>query len=65
VLLISPRRAHDARLIAALKPLIGAIDVSMMRQANYSVDRQTDKATPVAAAARLNAKIATGTAGAR
>ncbi|HEY1879921.1 MAG TPA: ABC transporter permease/substrate-binding protein [Caulobacteraceae bacterium] len=65
VLLISPRRAHDARLIAALKPLIGAIDVSMMRQANYSVDRQTDKATPAAAAARLNAKIATGTAGAR
>ncbi|HEY1414449.1 MAG TPA: ABC transporter permease/substrate-binding protein [Caulobacteraceae bacterium] len=65
VLLISPRRAHDAPLLAALKPLIGAIDVSMMRQANYSVDRQTDKATPVAAAARLNAKIATGTARAR
>jgi osmoprotectant transport system permease protein len=34
ILLVSPRRAHDARLIAALKPLVGAIDVKVMREAN-------------------------------
>lgn len=65
VILISPRRAHDARLLAALRPLIGAIDVATMRESNYSVDRQTGKVTPAAAAARLDAKIATATSGAR
>ena len=34
VLLLAPRRAHDAKLIAALKPLIDAIDVKVMREAN-------------------------------
>ncbi|HEY1562212.1 MAG TPA: ABC transporter permease/substrate-binding protein [Caulobacteraceae bacterium] len=62
VLLISPRRVHDARLLAALRPLVGAINVATMREANYSVDRQSGKLTPAAAAARLNAKIATGAA---
>jgi len=54
--------AADARLLAALRPLVGAIDVTTMREANYSVDRQIGKVTPAAAAARLNAKIATGAA---
>jgi len=57
VILISPRRAHDARLIAALTPLVGAIDAQAMRQANYSVDRPADKLTPAQAAANLNAHI--------
>ena len=34
ILLISPRRTHDEALIAALKPLIGAIPVELMRAAN-------------------------------
>ena len=34
ILLLSPRRAHDEALIAALKPLIGAIAVELMRAAN-------------------------------
>ena len=53
VILISPARAHDPRLLAALRPLIGAIDVTAMRAANYSVDRDADKLTPARAAANL------------
>ncbi|HEY7231961.1 MAG TPA: ABC transporter permease/substrate-binding protein [Pseudolabrys sp.] len=34
ILLLSPRRAHDERLINAVKPLIGAIPVDLMREAN-------------------------------
>jgi osmoprotectant transport system permease protein len=37
ILLVSPRRAHDEALIAALKPLIGAIPVELMRAANLRV----------------------------
>ncbi|HEY2179858.1 MAG TPA: ABC transporter permease/substrate-binding protein [Caulobacteraceae bacterium] len=55
VILVSPQRAHDARLLAALRPLIGAIDVTAMREANYSVDRDADKLTPARAAANLAA----------
>ncbi len=57
VVLISPQRAHDARLIGALKPLIGKIDVTAMRAANLTVDRDHDKATPAAAATALEAKL--------
>src|SRR6185437_2861672 len=39
VVLLAPRRAHDARLRAALQPLIGRIPVEAMRAANLSVDR--------------------------
>jgi len=34
ILLISPKRVSDSKLIAALKPLIGSIDVATMRAAN-------------------------------
>jgi osmoprotectant transport system permease protein len=54
-ILISPARAHDPRLLAALRPLIGAISVKAMREANYSVDRDTGKLTPARAAAHLAA----------
>jgi osmoprotectant transport system permease protein len=57
VVLISPKRAHDARLIGALKPLIGRIDVAAMRAANLTVDRDHDKATPAEAAKALEAKL--------
>jgi len=53
VILVSLQRAHDQRLLRALRPLIGAIPVSAMRAANYSVDRDTDKLTPAQAAATL------------
>jgi osmoprotectant transport system permease protein len=45
VILLSPRRRNDETLRAALLPLVGAIPVERMRQANYMVDRDTDKAT--------------------
>jgi osmoprotectant transport system permease protein len=50
VLLISPRRAGDELLRRALAPLIGKISVEPMREANFMVDRDTDKATPQEAA---------------
>jgi osmoprotectant transport system permease protein len=57
VILVSPRRAGDSRFLAALRPLIGAIPVEAMRQANLSVDRDADKATPAQAARALAATI--------
>jgi osmoprotectant transport system permease protein len=53
VILVSPRRAGDARLIDALKPLVGAIPVEAMRAANYSVDRDNRKVGPAEAARAL------------
>lgn len=55
VILISPRRAKDRRLIGALTPLVGAIPVERMREANYAVDRDQGKVSP-AEAARMLAK---------
>jgi osmoprotectant transport system permease protein len=57
VVLISPKRAHDARLLAALKPLIGHVPVEAMREANLSVDRDADKQTPAQAAAALRRRL--------
>jgi len=50
VLLLAPKRAHDETLIAALKPLIGAIDVKVMREANL---RGASGTTPDAVATWL------------
>jgi osmoprotectant transport system permease protein len=50
ILVLAPKRANDARFQAALRPLIGAIRVEDMRQANYMVDRDTAKLSPDAAA---------------
>jgi osmoprotectant transport system permease protein len=55
VILISPKRAGDQRLIGALRPLVGAIPVEAMRAANYSVDRDQAKVTPAQAAQALAA----------
>ena len=57
VLLISPQRAGDARLAAALRPLVGRIPVDAMRQANLSVDRDQAKATPADAAKALSSVL--------
>ncbi len=53
VILVSPKRAHDARFKAALQPLVGAIPVQTMRAANYSVDREQNKLAPGQAARAL------------
>ncbi len=49
IVLLSPRVADDAALVEALQPLLGAIDVETMREANYAVDRQDDKWSPARA----------------
>ena len=58
VVLISPKRAGDRRLVDALKPLIGAISVEAMQGANYSVDRDQGKVSPAEAARALEARLA-------
>jgi osmoprotectant transport system permease protein len=57
LLLVSPRHAGDARFIEALRPLVGAISVEAMREANYSVDRSENKLSPIEAAAELAERI--------
>jgi osmoprotectant transport system permease protein len=57
VLLVSPQRAKDEKFLAALRPLIGAIDLKTMQQANLMVDRQTDKRTPEQTAQWLSSKL--------
>ena len=57
MVLIAPHRADDERLLAALRPLVGAIDVAAMRQANLMVDRKEDKRSPEQAARWLAREI--------
>ena len=57
LLLVSPARVRDHALDAALRPLVGRIDVAAMRRANLSVDRDTAKLSPAAAAAALDQEI--------
>ena len=56
VLLISPQRTNDAALLAALKPLVDAIDVTMMREANLRASGG-DNASPSEAARWLWSEI--------
>ena len=53
VLLISPQRAADPALLSALRPLIDAIDVTMMREANL----RGNSASPREAARWLSSEI--------
>jgi osmoprotectant transport system permease protein len=54
MLMLSPRIAEDEGVIAALEPLIGAITVEAMRDANLAVDREdARKLTPKQAAQGL------------
>ena len=57
ILLVSPERTDDAALRMVLEPIIGAIDVDSMREANYAVDRDQDKMTPEKAARLLAKRI--------
>ena len=57
IVLISPARASDAVLRRALEPLLGAIPLDLMRQANYMVDRDTERVTPHQAAVWLEDAI--------
>ena len=60
LLLVAPSRASDARFVAALQPLVGAIPVETMRAANYAVDRSdAAKRTPQAVAGELDRHLAT------
>ena len=56
VLLISPRRANDEALLSALRPLIDAIDVTLMRGANLRASGDS-KASPGEAARWLWSEI--------
>lgn len=53
VVLLAPGRAADPLLRRALEPLIGAIPVEKVREANLMVDRDRDKASPEQAASFL------------
>lgn len=53
IVLLSPDTAQDAKLVAILEPLMGAIDVDAMRRANFAVDRLDNKKSPRAAAEEL------------
>ena len=57
LVLISPDRAADERLARALEPLVGAIDVEAMREANLSVDRARNKLSPAEAARALSERL--------
>ena len=54
ILLLSPRRAHDEKLINAMRPLIGAIPVDLMREANA---RASGGSSPDAVARWLGGKL--------
>lgn len=58
VLLVGPTHAHDLKFIDSLRPLIGAIPLSLMQQANLMVDRDQDKRTPAETAEWLESRIA-------
>lgn len=57
LLLIAPQHAENARLLSALQPLVGEINVGAMREANFAVDRLDGKQTPQQAAEALAAKL--------
>jgi osmoprotectant transport system permease protein len=58
IVLIAQKRGRDAVLRRALQPLIGAIPLALMQEANYRVDRDRDKQTPAAAARWLASEVA-------
>jgi osmoprotectant transport system permease protein len=47
-MLISPKRANDKALLDALRPLAGAIDVALMRDANLRASAPGASATGAA-----------------
>jgi osmoprotectant transport system permease protein len=57
LILLSPARSNDPELAAALEPLLNAIPVGAMREANFAVDRDEDKLSPEDAARKLAKSI--------
>ncbi len=57
LLLTTGDRMADRRFVEALQPLVGAVDVDAMRLANYQVDRETEKASPLEAAQWLEKRL--------
>ncbi|HEY0220117.1 MAG TPA: ABC transporter permease/substrate-binding protein [Afipia sp.] len=57
VMLISPKRANDDKLKGALTPLIGAIDIAAMREANLRASGNDATSSPDAVARWLWDKI--------
>jgi osmoprotectant transport system permease protein len=53
VLLISRSSAADPEFLRAMRPLVGAVPIERMREANWLVDRDVDKRSPADAANRL------------
>jgi len=58
IVLVSADRADDPLVRRAVAPLLGAIPVETMREANYLVDRSIDPLPPVAAARWLSENLA-------
>ena len=57
ILLVDRDHAKDDRFLNAVRPLVGRIPVELMREANYMVDRDIDKASPEEAATWLEGRI--------
>lgn len=57
MILVSARRAEDPLIRRALTPLVGAISVESMREANLMVDRETQKVSPAQAARWLAKQV--------
>ena len=60
VVLLAPKRADDQALRAALKPLVGRIDIATMREANLRAAGGDGNASPEAVARWLWEKINSG-----
>jgi len=57
IVLLAPLRARDELLRRAIEPLLGAIPLALMQEANYRVDRDENKETPSAVARWLAGEI--------
>jgi osmoprotectant transport system substrate-binding protein/osmoprotectant transport system permease protein len=57
ILLLAPKRARDEALQAALKPLLGKIDIAEMREANLRASRNDAESSPDAVARWLWGRI--------
>ncbi|MBR0784082.1 glycine betaine ABC transporter substrate-binding protein [Bradyrhizobium iriomotense] len=57
ILLLAPKRAGDERLQAALKPLLGRIDITTMREANLRASGNDANSSPDAVAKWLWGKV--------
>ncbi len=57
ILLVGPAHARDDRFLNAVMPLVGRVPVALMREANYMVDRDTDKVSPEQAARWLEQQL--------